>query len=76
MASTRVATPIREVVAAIQVRSVHGSSDGLLPCRWSLVPTKSNPNSSAALAAPIGSPPGTAAGEMPSPNSNAPMPQD
>jgi hypothetical protein len=76
VASTRVATRIREVVAAIQVSSVHGSSDGLLPCRWSLVPTKSNPSSSAALAAPIGSAPGTAADEMPNPNSNVPMPQD
>ena len=72
-ASTRVATRIREVAAAIQVSSVHVSNDGLLPCRWSLVPTKSNPNASAALAAPTGSAPGAADAGMPNPNSNAPI---
>jgi hypothetical protein len=74
VASTRVATRIREVAAAIQVSSVQASNDGLLPCGWSLVPTKSKPSSSAARAAPTGSVPGAAAGEMPSPNSNPPMP--
>src|SRR5579859_1459097 len=67
--STRVATVIRDVLAAIQDSIVHVSYVGSSPHGWSAVETKPKPSSSASRASATGSAPGAAEAGTLSPNS-------
>src|SRR5579859_5671016 len=67
--STRVATLIRDVLAAIQDSIVHVSYVGSSPHGWSAVETKPKPSSSARRASATGSAPGAAEAGTLSPNS-------